>query len=97
MSMNNKLYVGNLPEAISDEDLKDNFGDLGTCLSAHVIRDKQTGRSRGFAFVEMSTPEEAQQTVEKCKGVMLEGQKLIVKLAHSEQEKSPGTGSRNQR
>jgi RNA recognition motif-containing protein len=97
MSMNNKLYVGNLPEAITDEDLKDNFDDLGTCLSAHVIRDKQSGRSRGFAFVEMATPDEAQQTVEKCKGVMIEGQKLIVKLAHSEQDKSMGPGSRNQR
>ena len=95
--MNNKIYVGNLTETITDEVLQDNFGDLGTCISAHVIRDKQSGRSRGFAFVEMSTPAEARQTVEKCRGVMLEGQKLIVKLAHSEQNAPGGTGPRNPR
>ncbi len=92
--MNNKLYVGNLTETITDEDLRDNFGDLGTCLSAEVIRDRQTGRSRGFAFVEMSTADEARQTVEKCRGVMLDGQKLIVKMAHSEQNQPVGSGSR---
>ena len=95
--MNNKLYVGNLPETITDEDLKDNFGDLGTCLTAHVICDKQTKRSRGFAFVEMATEDVARQTIEKCKGVMLGGQKLVVKLAHSEQERQVASDSRRQR
>lgn len=95
--MTNKLYVGNLPETITDEDLKDNFGDLGTCQSAHVIIDKQTGRSRGFAFVEMETDEEALQTVEKCKGVMLDGQKLIVSLARSEPDRPAGAGQRRHR
>jgi RNA recognition motif-containing protein len=95
--MNNKLYVGNLTEAITDEVLQDNFGDLGTCLSAHVIRDKQSGRSRGFAFVEMSSPAEARKTIEKCRGVMLEGQKLIVKLAHSDQSAPGGSNTRNPR
>lgn len=83
--MNNKLYVGNLTDLITDEDLRENFGDLGTCLSARVMRDKQSGLSQGFAFVEMSTQDEAIQTVEKCRGVMLDGQKLVVKLAHSKQ------------
>ncbi|MBM4310927.1 MAG: RNA-binding protein [Deltaproteobacteria bacterium] len=95
--MNNKLYVGNLTDMITEEDLRDNFGDLGTCLSAHVIRDKQSGRSRGFAFVEMSTPEEARQTVERCRGVMLDGQRLVVKLAQTEQNRQNGAGSRRQR
>ena len=95
--MNNKLYVGNLPEGITDDDLRDNFGDLGKCLSAHVICDKQSGLSRGFAFVEMATDDEARQTVAKCKGVMLDGQKLIVKMAHSEQERQSAPGSRKQR
>lgn len=95
--MNNKLYVGNLSDMITEEDLRDNFGDLGTCLSAHVIRDKQSGRSRGFAFVEMSTPEEARQTVERCRGVMLDGQRLVVKLAQTEQNRQNGAGSRRQR
>ncbi len=95
--MNNKLYVGNLPETITDEDLKENFSDLGTCLTANVICDKQTGCSRGFAFVEMATDEEARQTVKKCKGVMLDGQKLVVNLAHSTQEAQAGTGSRKKK
>jgi RNA recognition motif-containing protein len=95
--MNNKLYVGNLTDLITDEDLQENFGDLGTCLSAHVIRDKQSGRSQGFAFVEMSTQEEAVQTVEKCRGVMLDGQRLVVKLAHSKQNPQDKTGCRSQR
>jgi RNA recognition motif-containing protein len=95
--MNNKLYVGNLPESITDEDLRENFGDLGKCLSAHVICDKQSGLSRGFAFVEMSTDDEARLTVNKCKGVMLDGQKLIVKLAHSDQERQSGSGTRKPR
>jgi len=86
--MNNKLYVGNLPEIITEEDLRDNFSDLGTCVSAHVIRDKHSGRSRGFGFVEMATEDEARQAVEKCRGVMLEGQRLNVKLAHTDQKSS---------
>ena len=79
--MNNKLYVGNLNEDVTEDDLLYNFGDLGTCLSAQIIRDKHTGRSRGFAFVEMATENEARQAVRTCKGVELDGQKLIVRQA----------------
>jgi len=74
----NRLYVGNLTNDITEEDLKDNFGDLGTCRSAKIIRDKDTGRSRGFAFVEMASEEEAQKVAKICKGVELDGQKLVV-------------------
>ena len=79
--MTNKLYVGNLPEDTVEEDLLDNFGDLGTCLSARVIKDKRMGESNCFAFVEMASEAEALDVVKKCKGVELDGHKLVVSLA----------------
>lgn len=91
--MNNKIYVGNLTEQITSEDLKDNFGDLGRCLSAKVIKDRVTGRSRGFAFVEMATEEDALAAVQKCKGVELDGNRLVVALARPQPE--PHAGERN--
>jgi RNA recognition motif-containing protein len=86
MHMNNKIYVGNLTEQITAEDLKDNFGDLGKCISAQVIKDRVTGKSKGFAFVEMATEQDAQEAVRKCKGVELDGNKLIVTLARPKPE-----------
>jgi len=79
--MTNKLYVGNLTEDVTEDDLLYNFGDLGKCISAKIVKDKDTGRSKGFAFVEMGTDEEARKVVEICKGVELDGQKLVVNLA----------------
>ncbi len=85
--MTNRLYVGNLTEETTEEDLLDNFGDLGNCISAKIIRDKETGRSKGFAFVEMATAEEAREVVKICKGVELDGNKLIVAEARSQNSK----------
>jgi len=82
--MPTKLYVGNLPDDTTEEDLRDNFNDLGRCISAKIIRDRQTGRSRGFAFVEMATEQEAQEAIRKCKGVELDGNKLVVSEARPE-------------
>lgn len=79
--MRNKIYVGNLSPDITEEDLKYNFGELGTCVSVKIIRDKHSGFSRGFAFVEMATEKEAREAVQKCKGVELDGKKLIVREA----------------
>jgi RNA recognition motif-containing protein len=79
--MRNKIYVGNLSPDITEEDLKYNFGELGNCVSVKIIRDKHSGFSRGFAFVEMATEKEAQEAVRKCKGVELDGRKLIVREA----------------
>jgi RNA recognition motif-containing protein len=87
--MTNKLYVGNLAYDVTEDDLKYNFGELGTCVSAKIIRDKHSGLSKGFAFVEMSTDKEAQEVIQKCKGVELDGKKLIVKEARPKSEKSP--------
>jgi RNA recognition motif-containing protein len=86
--MTNKLYVGNLSHGVTEEDLKYNFGELGTCVSAKIIRDKNSGFSRGFAFVEMATEEEARAVIQKCKGVELDGKRLIVKEAKPKSEKS---------
>jgi len=79
--MSNKLYVGNLSNDTTEEDLMDNFGSMGKCISAKIITDRETGRSKGFAFVEMSTDQEAQEAITKCKGVELDGKKLIVNEA----------------
>jgi len=97
--MNNKIYVGNLTEIITSADLKDNFSDLGKCLSAKVIKDKDTGRSRGFAFVEMATEQDAIEAVRKCKGVELDGNKLIVSLARpkTETKSTEGQGATKRR
>jgi RNA recognition motif-containing protein len=94
--MTNKLYVGNLTEDIFEEDLLDNFGDLGTCLSARIIKDKKSSRSKCFAFVEMATEAEALEVLNKCKGVELDGQKLVVRLARpykGEKKGEPSGGS----
>jgi RNA recognition motif-containing protein len=58
-----KLFVGNFPFSTTDQDLKDLFSGYGTVMSATVVMDRETGRSRGFAFVEMSTPEEAKAAI----------------------------------
>jgi len=79
--MGNKLYVGNLSTDTTEEDLMDNFSAMGKCTSVKIITDRETGRSKGFAFVEMSTDQEAQGAIEKCKGVELDGKKLIVSEA----------------
>lgn len=95
--MSNKIYVGNLPYDVTEEDLRDNFGDLGKCISAKIIRDRASGLSRGFAFVEMSTELETQEVIKKCKGVELDGNKLVVREAKEKTEKNssgrhPGSG-----
>jgi RNA recognition motif-containing protein len=97
--MNNKIYVGNLTEIITSEDLKDNFNDLGKCISAKVIKDRGTGKSKGFAFVEMATEQDAQDVIRKCKGVELDGNKLVVTLARpkDESKESGGEGPKKRR
>ena len=88
--MTNKLYVGNLTEDIVEEDLLENFGDLGTCLSAKIIKDKKSKLSKCFAFVEMATEAEALEVIKKCKGVELDGQKLSVTLARPQKHEKKG-------
>ncbi len=79
--MTNKLYVGNLPYSSTQEELGEIFTEAGEVISVRIITDRQTGRSRGFGFVEMSSPEEAETAVEKINGHDMGGRSLRVDLA----------------
>ena len=79
--MKTNLYVGGLPYSIADAQLETLFSEHGTVESAKVISDRDTGRSRGFGFVEMSTPEEAQKAINALNGTELEGRNLTVNEA----------------
>jgi cold-inducible RNA-binding protein len=88
---NNKLYVGNLSYEMTENDLTDNFSQAGTCVSAKIIRDRDTNRSKGFGFVEMASEDEAQEAIQKLNGVELKGRKILVNLARPEKEGAPRT------
>ena len=90
--MNNKLYVGGLPYSVTDTQLEETFAAHGTVESARVITDRMTGRSRGFGFVEMSSPEEAEEAIQKLNGTDLEGRSLTVNEAKPQQPRSDGGG-----
>lgn len=79
--MNKKLYVGNLLYETTDEELKDLFAQAGNVVSAAVIRYQDTGRSKGFGFVEMDTEEAAQKAIDTLNGQDLKGRKLVVSEA----------------
>lgn len=81
MENKKKLYVGGLPYATTQEELKDAFSAHGTVESATVITDRMTGRSKGFGFVEMSSEEEAQTALEAMHDSELGGRKLTVNIA----------------
>jgi len=85
--MGSKLFVGNLSFKTTGDDLKQLFGQAGTCTSATVMTERETGRSRGFAFVEMSTSEEANAAIAKFNGYEFEGRRLNVTEAR---ERTPG-------
>ena len=79
--MNKKLYVGNLSYDLSDDELKDHFSQAGNVISANVIRYHDTGRSKGFGFVEMASEEEAQKAIDMFNGQELKGRKMVVSEA----------------
>ncbi len=79
--MGSRLYVGSLPYSFTDQQLQDLFAQHGTVTSAKVIADRFTGRSRGFGFVEMSTPEEAQKAIAALNGTDCQGRALVVNEA----------------
>jgi RNA recognition motif-containing protein len=88
--MATKLYVGNLPWSTTDEQLKELFSQAGTVVSATVIKQAGTERSKGFGFAEMSTEEEAQAAIAKLNGYELEGRKLVVNEARPLVPREPG-------
>lgn len=79
--MATKLFVGSLSWGVKDDDLKDFFSSAGTVVSANVITDRDTGRSKGFGFVEMSSDEEAQQAIKELNGKELDGRAIAVNEA----------------
>ena len=87
-----KLYVGNLPHATTDSDLQELFTNFGTVDSAMVIRDKFTGKSRGFGFVEMSESNEAEAAIEQVNGSELGGRTLTVNEARPREDRPRGGG-----
>ena len=79
--MDNKLYVGNLPYSFRDTDLQDAFGPFGEVTSANVAMERDTGRSRGFGFVQMATAQQAQAAIEGLNGKPIGGRGLVVNVA----------------
>jgi RNA recognition motif-containing protein len=88
--MEAKLYVGNLPYSTGDAELQTLFSQAGTVKSAQVIKDRVSGRSKGFGFVEMSTPDEAQAAISKFNGQDFNGRALTVNLARPREERPGG-------
>ena len=85
-----KLYVGRLPYRTTDQDLADIFGQLGEVISATVIIDRETGRSKGFGFVEMSNDQEAQNAISQLNNSTLDGRTIIVNEANERREPRSG-------
>lgn len=79
--MSKKLYIGNLPYSATDQSLTDKFSECGTVNSAKVIMDRDSGRSKGFAFIEMSTDSEAAQSISRFNGTELDGRTMNVSEA----------------
>jgi RNA recognition motif-containing protein len=90
--MSTKLYVGNLSFRTTSDDLREAFAQAGTVESASVIEDRETGRSRGFGFVEMATPEEAQAAIAQLNGKELGGRNLTVNEAKPKTDRGGGGG-----
>ncbi len=88
--MGNKLYVGNLAYGVRDEELQQAFGEFGTVTSAKVMMDRDTGRSKGFGFVEMGTDAEAQAAIEGMNGQSMSGRAIVVNEARPREERPGG-------
>jgi RNA recognition motif-containing protein len=90
--MGNKLYVGNLPYTVRDEDLQQAFSAYGSVNSAKVMMERDTGRSKGFGFVEMGSDAEAQSAIEGMNGQSLGGRSLVVNEARPMEARPPRSG-----
>ena len=90
--MGNKLYVGNLPYSVRDEDLQQSFGQFGAVTSAKVMMERDTGRSKGFGFVEMGNDAEAQAAIAGMNGQPLGGRSVVVNEARPMEARPPRTG-----
>ena len=90
--MSTKLFVGNLSFNTTENDLHDAFAAHGTVVEANLMMDRMSGKPRGFAFVTMSTPEEAQKAIDALNGASLDGRNLTVNIARPKEERPGGGG-----
>ena len=88
--MEAKLYVGNLPFKARDDALRELFAQAGNVVSANVITDRESGRSKGFGFVEMGSPEEAEKAIQMFNGYSFDGRDLRVSIARPREERPRG-------
>lgn len=88
----NRLYVGNLPYKTAEADLQDEFAKYGTVLKTTIVTDRETGRSRGFGFVEMSSDAEAQAAIDALNGQDFGGRQLQVNIARPREDRGPRRG-----
>ena len=88
--MSNKLYVGNLPYSFRDEDMQQAFSQFGTVSSAKVMMERDTGRSKGFGFVEMGSADEAQAAIQGMHGQQHGGRDLVVNVARPMEPRTGG-------
>ena len=95
--MNTKLFVGNLSFNTTENDLQDAFAAHGTVVEANLMTDRESGRPRGFAFVTMGTPEEAQAAITAMNGASLDGRALTVNEARPKADRPPGGGGQGRR
>ena len=93
--MNSKMYVGNVSFQMNEGDLEELFGQFGEVSSVKIITDRETGRSRGFAFVEMSAEEEAKKAIEGLDGKENNGRNLRVNIAQEKTDNGGDRGNRN--
>lgn len=90
--MESKLYVGNLPYSMTEDELKEMFAQAGTITSAVVIKDRETGRSKGFGFVEMANQAEAEKAISMFNGYRINERPLTVNIARPREERGGGGG-----
>jgi len=95
--MGNKLYVGNLAYSVSDDTLQQRFAEFGTVTSAKVMMDRDTGRSKGFGFVEMGSDAEAQAAIRGLNEQSVDGRALVVNEARPKEDRSGSFGGGNRR
>ncbi|HEX8370342.1 MAG TPA: RNA-binding protein [Pyrinomonadaceae bacterium] len=90
--MSTKLYVGNLSFRVTSDDLQEHFAQAGSVESANIVQDRETGRSRGFGFVEMSTEEDANNAIAQFNGQEYDGRNMVVNEARPREEGGGGRG-----
>ena len=84
--MSKKIYVGNLPYSVTDSTLESNFAEFGGVASAKVMMDRETGRSKGFGFVEMASADVAQAAIKALDGMSVDGRSIVVNLARPRED-----------